>query len=390
MGTMEAARANRARSRVAVRPRRTVLGAAAVALTWATLATAQAEPAPAPLGLATAPAPSAAAPVPGAAAAPAATADPLERARQGVVVIERGGRALAVGTLLRGDGRIVTALSTLGHGNDLEARYPDGSRHPVRVDHASRAWDLALLLPEAGDAAIGLRAARQTARAGDAGLRRFTVVGARVAPARVVVKGERPHVGGDSEVLSDALELGTPVRDVDLGSPVVDSAGDVVAVLARACSPTTTKACALVPYGVPVRALKAFLRGAPRSRLPQRPWLGVDGTAEDTGVVRGVRVLGAGGPPPAAARLAAGSGVTDGALIVAVDGRPVTSPAALASEIQWRAAGSDVELLVFRGGSFRAMTVTLGSAPPTNRDTGHPAAGHAPRPAPPGGPPGPR
>jgi serine protease Do len=83
---------------------------------------------------------------------------PLDRARQAVVLLERQGKPLALGTVLKGDGRILTALSSLGHGNDVDARFADGSVSHVRVGHSDRAWDLSLLIPQNGRWRRGLRA----------------------------------------------------------------------------------------------------------------------------------------------------------------------------------------------------------------------------------------
>ena len=55
----------------------------------------------------------------------------VEKARQGVVVIERQGKPLELGVVLEGDGRVLTALSPLTNGNFLSARYSDGSVVPL-------------------------------------------------------------------------------------------------------------------------------------------------------------------------------------------------------------------------------------------------------------------
>src|SRR5688572_10769019 len=98
-------------------------------------------------------------------AAPAAPPDSVERARQGVVVLERQGRPLALGTVLDGDGRILTALSPLCNGNFISARYHDGSVVPLKLQHSDRGWDLALLVPvptaQQTLKKAGVRAARQ-------------------------------------------------------------------------------------------------------------------------------------------------------------------------------------------------------------------------------------
>src|SRR5688572_13999595 len=64
-----------------------------------------------------------AAPAPAPAATAGAPQPAAERSdpRQGIVRLERAGQPLGLGLVLSGDGRIVTALSAVGHGNDVTA-----------------------------------------------------------------------------------------------------------------------------------------------------------------------------------------------------------------------------------------------------------------------------
>jgi serine protease Do len=291
--------------------------------------------------------------------------NPLERARQGVVLLERKGKALGLGSVLHGDGRILTALSPLGHGNDVDARFADGSVMRVRVGHSDRAWDLALLVPQNGRWTKGLRASRRSARAAGTSLSSFSLVSKKqLAPSRTIVKGRRTLIGGDSELLRDGLELASRMRSTDIGSPVVDGNGDVVAVVARACAPVAKAPCSMVPFGVPVSAVKAFLRTVPGSAVPPAPWLGIQGAKADTGAVRGVRVLSVHPRSPAAAAgLRGNSDPAKADLVVAVDGSPVTTPEELADTINRRAVGDTVQVLLFGEGRFRQVTLELRAAP---------------------------
>ena len=304
--------------------------------------------------------------------------NPLDRARQGVVILERKGQPIGVGTVLKGDGRILTALSSLGHGNNIDARFADGTVSRVRVGHSDRAWDLALLLPQNGRWQDGLKAARGNATAAGSDLRTFSVMGdKKLMLSRTIVKGQRTLVGGDSELLRDALEMASRFKATDIGSPVVDGNGDVVAMIAKACAPAPDGSCVQVPYGVPVSAVKAFLRTVPASAVPPAPWLGIRGVKEDTGVVRGVRVLSVQQQSPAAAAgLIGGPDAARSDIIVAVDGLPVTTPEALAAEINDRAVGDSLRVLLFGKGKFREVSLTLRPAP-GSPGTARPAARRA-------------
>jgi serine protease Do len=289
----------------------------------------------------------------------------VDRARNGVVVLERLGKPVGVGSVLAGDGRVLTALSPLGHGNDIDARYADGSVSRLRVGHTDRAWDLALLLPQNGRWKQGLRASKKSATDAGSALRTFSIMGQKaLAPSRTIVKGKKTLLGGDNELLPDALEMASRFKTVDIGSPILDENGDVVGMIARACAPIPDQPCSRVPFGVPVTAIKAFLRTVPANAVPPAPWLGIQGVADDTGAARGVRVLGVHPQSPAAAAgLRGGNDKAKADVVVAVDGAPVATPEALANAINARAVGDSVQLLLFGGGKFRQVSLTLLASP---------------------------
>ena len=123
-----------------------------------------------------------------------------------------------------------------------------------------------------------------------------------------------------------------------------------------------------MPYGVPVSAIKAFLKTAPANAVPPAPWLGIQGVADDSGAAKGVRVQSV--HPRSAAAAAGLKGSNDRAkadTVVAVDGAPVTSPEALAETINQRAVGDSVQLLILGAGKYRQVTLTLRPAPADNQ-----------------------
>ncbi len=291
--------------------------------------------------------------------------DPLAVARQGVVVLERGGKVLALGSVLNGDGRILTALSPLTHGNNIDARYADGSVTQVRIGHSDRAWDLALLVPKNARWRKGLRASTQPPLEAGSAVRAFSLVSEKsVALARTIVKGQGTLLGGDSELLQDAIELASRFKPTELGTPILDDKGQVVAVVAKACAPGAGENCTQVPYGVPVSAVRAFLRTAPAGAVPPAPWLGIQGVTEDNNGVRGVRIVSIHPQSPAAAAgLRAGASAGQADLVVAVDGLPVQTPESLAANMNQHGVGDSVELLVFGNGRFRQVNLVLRAAP---------------------------
>lgn len=291
-----------------------------------------------------------------------------EKVQRGVVTIERAGTVLGIGSVLSNDGRILTALSPLGTGNDLDIKYADGTTAKVKVGHHDRTWDLALLVPQSGKWKEGLQASSKSAIRDDAvsaAIKSFSVAkGNKLAAAPMVLKSLRSLLGADDKQIDNVIELGSRVVPTDLGSPILDEDGKVLGMLGRGCAPSTEKdkPCTPVAFGVPLTAIKSFLKNVPATAVAPAPWLGIQGIPDASSVVKGVRVLTVHPDSPAdGAKLKGDKSVGD--LIVAVGGNPVTSPDTLADAIREFAIGDKVPLLVFSGGKYKTVNIQLKAAP---------------------------
>ena len=278
-------------------------------------------------------------------------------------MLERGGRPIGIGTLLSGDGRILTALSPLTHGNQIDAHYPEGQVIRVRISHSDRAWDLALLTPEGDARHAGLKASRDPAPAAGAKLHAVGYVrDKQLGSSDVIIKAKSTLRGGDSAELPDAFELPFAPKPNDIGGPLVNDKGEVVAIVARACSVNDKLGCTLAPYAAPVSAVRNFLRGVPVRR---GPWVGLEAVAFDAGVARGVRIAAVSPEGPAAlAGLRAGPpGVGD--VVLAVDGTPVASAEAFADAVDSHPRGGAVplRLMVLSEGRYREVLLSVREPP---------------------------
>lgn len=303
---------------------------------------------------------------------------PEVKAARGVVVLSRAGIPVGLGAVLGGDGRILTALSPLGSGNDLEARFADGTSAKVKLGHHDRAWDLALLVPQSGKWNEGLTASGTDPLRDDAEIHTFSAMpGAKPAPTSVELSSKRTIIGGDDRPLDDALELGSRINPMNLGSPLVDESGRVVGIVGRGCMPVEGKPCIPVAFGIPVQAIKAFLRTVPADAVQPSPFLGIQGAKETGALAKGVRILSiAKGSPAAAAKLHGGD-KADGDMILAVAGEPVTSPEELAQAIRRHAIGEKVALTVFGKNAYRQVDVLLGAPPEARAAAALPPASKA-------------
>ncbi len=312
-------------------------------------------------------------------AGPAATV--VERVRRGVVLIERDGRLLGFGTVLGGDGRILTSLSALGPGDAAETadvRYADGTVVRAKVGHRDPTWDLALLVPRTIHWKDGLSASQLAP--GETDLRAPVPprAGAKPIPLPVHFKGLTDAISRQGDSLANALDVDVHHALPITGAPILDQQATVVGVLVHACKlavttgPETAKAgplaCAPTIIGAPVSALRSFLARTPADAVPPAPptpWLGIAGESDDTGPVHGVRVMAVAPQSPAQKAGLKPAGSEGGAdRIVAVDGQPVDSPQKLSEAIGKHAIGEPLKLLLLGGaGAFREVSVVLRAAP---------------------------
>lgn len=312
---------------------------------------------------------------------------------RGVVIIERAGQALGIGSVLMGDGRILTALSPLGPGNDLDARFADGSTARVKLGHHDRAWDLALLVPQTGKWTEGLAASSREPVRPDAVIRSFSLARSKVSSVPLILRSHRSLLGGDDRPIENAIEIGSRVSPLDLGAPILDEDHRVVGILGRGCAPADNRPCTPVAFGAPVSAIKSFLRTVPATAVAPAPFLGIQGVPEMGGIARGVRVLSVLPKSPAEEAKLRGGDRSDGDVILGVNGAPVTSPEALADAIRAHGVGEKVTLLLLAAGKYREVPVTLRAAPERNvaaSPPANPAELPAPSDAPPPAPPAPR
>lgn len=309
-----------------------------------------------------------------AAASPAPSLSPtiVDALGRGLVVVERDKKPVAVGTVLRGDGRVVTALSALGDVKGaepaLELRFPDGSMVKAKLGHQDGAWDLALLVPQSGRYNEGLVAGETDPTS----VPLFTAMPSKTKSpfvSSVPVRGRTDARGkGDASALNQAIDLDTRGVHVVPGSPLVDAQGSVLGLVVNACRsvPAAPNAapmpCSPVSVGAPVSALRNFLVRTPASAKRPSAWLGIAGAAAQVASTRGVRVL-ATSPGSPAEKAGFHVSETDGDVIVAVDGTPVDSPESLAAEVSKHAVGESVKVLTLAGGKYREVMIALGAAP---------------------------
>jgi len=303
--------------------------------------------------------------------APTAASLDIASLREGLVVLEQTKRPIAVGLVLAGDGRILTALSSLGNGNSLVARYSNGTEKRLKMSATHRGMNLALLAPEDSRFNKGLRASRLSVDDPTArprwlrGNQSNATALSAVGPLR-----KETLTGGDGYTLRDVFTLGVTPRPLEFGSVLVDSNGDVLGLVTTACQPSPNGECRNVACAIPVATLKEFLRNIPEGANMPAPWIGMQVADADAGAIKAVRISAIDSRGPVAALgLRAGKDNATADLLVAIDGVAVTSTKSFDELLRRRSTGERVRLLIFSDGHYREVTAVLGREPEHLADT---------------------
>ena len=287
------------------------------------------------------------------------------------MVVEQLKRPVAMGFVLAGDGRVLTALSPIGSGNSLSARYANGETKRLRVSASHRGMNVALLSPEDSRFIQGLRASRMVADDPTAHVRWLR--GNQAGPGILAATGplrRETLTGGDDFTLRDVFTLTFAPRPVELGSVLIDINGDVVGLISQACQSQPNGDCRSVPYAVPASMLKDFLRNVPAGAVSPAPWIGIRVTDAESGAIKAVRITAVDSRGPVAALgLRAGKDMNSADLLVAIDGVAVGSSHAFDELLHRHRIGDRVRLLIYGDGRYREVTAVLGSEPARLADT---------------------
>jgi serine protease Do len=263
------------------------------------------------------------------------------------------------GVLYGSDGHVLTNAHVVDRASEISVVMSDGRRLQAAVVAAEPEQDLAVLrlgardLPVAELADYPLRVGQLVVAIGNPYGFGWTVT------AGVVSAMDREIQAQPGHMLRNLVQTDASINPGNSGGPLVDAKGRVVGI--------TT---AMVPYAqgvgfaIPMRsALAVIARIGGKPARPRGPWLGVGGMSSslDASVIKTHRLPKAQGV--LLLEVAAGSPAERAELrildvIVAVDGRPVTSPQELQQAIAGARAGQSV-LSFLRDGRLRRVTVLL-------------------------------
>jgi S1-C subfamily serine protease len=257
------------------------------------------------------------------------------------------------GVVVRDDGIVVTSASLVSAG-DVYVRQPDGTVVTGEVLGVDPGSGLAVLdlegfgyssVVEADASDLVAREAAYNVTARSSGGN--TVTGGRVGTPR-------RYVGPGGGAL-DGVEVSGPTRDLALGSALADPQGAVVGV--------TTAADHDGWYVMPIEVVDKVVADILADGRVHTAVLGTENTdvAGPTGDIVAAEVASVVADSPAA-----NGGLVAGDIVLAIDGRPITSAADLMLVLRTYAPGDEIDLKIARAdGSRTTLVIPLAEQPVT-------------------------
>ncbi len=271
----------------------------------------------------------------------------------------QAGATTGTGVILRSEGIVVTSTALVGPG-PVEIGLLDGRRLPGRLVGTDPVTDLAVLdLDGAGYPSA--------TPAGAAPARGTSVVTVAVDPADAAGRDASRGRVGPSRRLTDegtvAIEgvvaVDGDTDQVALGAATVDSDGDLMGV-------TTAVADGSRSYTVPLDVVDKVTDDLLADGRAHHSWLGIDGLDSTTDPSKGYGLLGSATRGVVVSSVdphgpGAAAGLQRADVILAFDGRPVTTMPDLVRWLRACSPGEAAVLDIRRDGTESTVRVTLGT-----------------------------
>jgi len=290
--------------------------------------------------------------------------DPFWEMFGGGMPRERVEGSLGSGVIVRSDGVIVTNNHVVEGGQEITVSLADRREFPARLLLADPRTDLAVLKIEATGLPVLAIDTGEDLQVGDLVL----AIGDPFGVGQTVTNGiisalNRTEVGQEA---SSYIQTDAAINPGNSGGALVDMDGDLIGVnsfiLSR--SGSSSGVGFAVPGAVVRQVVESAFGGA---KTVVRPWLGVRGQAVTAEIARSMGqelpqgvLVAAVYPGSSAAR----AGLTEGDVILAVDGQAVNDEAGLNYRISTHRPGDSVRLRVRRGQGETTPSVRL-EAPPS-------------------------
>lgn len=271
------------------------------------------------------------------------------------------------GVVFRDDGYVLTNAHLLTGALRVTLSLHDGREIEATVVGTDPTSDIAVLMIAGGPFTTAVLGSADELEVGEPAMVVGAAAGRGSAPAVAVgaITAMGRPVDTSAATLHDMIETDADVDPSSSGGALVDRFGVVVGIATDPAGPETGSA----PPGlaIPIDLARAVADDIVETGHARRTWLGIEGADLDAG--RAARLgldTGALVSAVVADSPAADAGLTDGDVIVAVEGRPIATMSALVSSLRRHDPGDKVRVDYVRADRPASCEVTLADlAPPS-------------------------
>ncbi len=275
--------------------------------------------------------------------------------------------SLGSGFIISEDGYIVTNDHVVDKGQSVTIILDDGTEYAAKVVGVDDKTDLALLKVNNPDRKFTyVKFAEEPTRVGDW----VVAVGNPFGLGGTVTAGIVSASGRDigNGPYDNFIQIDAAVNRGNSGGPAFNLHGEVIGVNTAIFSPSGGNVG--IAFAIPASTAEKIVNDLKDHGDVVRGWLGVQIQAITPDIADGLKLDQAKGSLVADASEgspAAAAGLKPGDAILAVDGKKVADPHALASLIADMAPGTKVTVTYWRDGASHDVDVTLGTLPSDNQ-----------------------
>ena len=263
-------------------------------------------------------------------------------------------------------GHVITNHHVINAAQQIFVRFDQGEIHRATLVGSSPDHDLAVLrvsvtarelkpipIGESGDLVIGQAV---FAIGNPFGLSRTLTTG-------VVSSLDRTLPTQSGREISGVIQTDAAINPGNSGGPLIDSAGRLIGVNTAIASNTGSSAG--IGFAVPVDTVNKIVPQIIRNGKPARPGIGIQAGSQELAARLGVTGVVVVGVAPGGAADRAGLRGVDmaaqrlGDVIVAVNGKTISTVSELAAELERIGIGKQARLTVRRDGRSRDVTITV-------------------------------
>jgi serine protease Do len=303
-------------------------------------------------------------------------------------IAQASGKGLGSGVLIDEQGSIVTNAHVVDGAANITVTLHDGTRLPAELIGSDPQSDVALLhvtLPKGPHAPAQLGDSDKL-EIGQKVLAIGHPFGLGYAFSTGIVSGFGQLLVSRQEVFQErVIQTTTPFNPGNSGGPLVDSEDRVIGI-----NSSVLLGAQNIGFAIPINSVKSIITELRTNGRVVRPWLGIKGKFVTDEVrnlialplVSGLLIIDVeDGSPAQTIGLRAGNldvtiegepWVLGGDILVAVDGQDVKSSEQYAKVLRPLKAKQSIEITLFRDGTRRTLTVTLGERQTPSSPLQHP------------------